>query len=128
VEGYGIIARMPLQFGLLTGKFTAYSRFSTDDHRSFRLTPEILQNCLQVLDEKVWPLAANERMSKTELALNFILSVEEVSTVIAGIRTPEHVMQNTKEARKLQDIHFKYLQSLSEQDWKPIMEMMEKQG
>ncbi|MFL5810071.1 MAG: aldo/keto reductase, partial [Flavisolibacter sp.] len=64
-EGYGIIARMPLQFGLLTGKFTPYTRFAGDDHRSFRLTPEILQHSLQVLEEKVWPLATDERMSKT---------------------------------------------------------------
>jgi aryl-alcohol dehydrogenase-like predicted oxidoreductase len=127
-EGYGIIARMPLQFGLLTGKFNSYTRFGTDDHRSFRLTPEILQHSLQVLEEKVWPLAAAERMSKTELALNFILSLEEVSTVITGIRTPEHVTQNTKETRKLQDIHFRYLQSLAEQDWKTTMEEMEQQG
>jgi aryl-alcohol dehydrogenase-like predicted oxidoreductase len=127
-EGYGIIARMPLQFGLLTGKFTPYTRFAGDDHRSFRLTPEILQHSLQVLEEKVWPLATAERMSKTEFALNFILGLEEISTVITGIRTPEHVSQNTKESRKLEDIHFRYLQSLAEQDWKAIMEEMEQQG
>lgn len=127
-EGYGIIARMPLQFGLLTGKFSASTRFSNDDHRSFRLTPRILQNSLQVLEEKVWPLGAAERMSKTELALNFILSLDEISTVITGIRTPEHVVQNTRETRRLQDIHLRYLQSLADQEWKSILEEMEKQG
>jgi aryl-alcohol dehydrogenase-like predicted oxidoreductase len=127
-EGYGVIARMPLQFGLLTGKFNSFTRFSTDDHRSFRLTPDILQNSLKVLEEKVWPLAAAERISKTELALSFILSLEEVNTVITGIRTPEHVIQNTKEPRNLQDIHLRYLQSLADQDWKSILEQMEKQG
>ncbi|RYF78502.1 MAG: aldo/keto reductase, partial [Chitinophagaceae bacterium] len=40
-SGYGVIARMPLQFGLLTGKFSSQSSFAADDHRSFRLTPEI---------------------------------------------------------------------------------------
>ncbi|MFL5810070.1 MAG: hypothetical protein ACJ749_11155 [Flavisolibacter sp.] len=48
--------------------------------------------------------------------------------MITVIRTPEHVSQNTKESRKLEDIHFRYLQSLAEQDWKAIMEEMEQQG
>ena len=81
-----------------------------------------------MLEEKVWPLASTERMSKTELALSFILGLEEVSTVITGIRTPEHVIQNTKEPRNLQDIHLRYLQSLADQDWKSIMDQMEKQS
>ncbi|HWJ92244.1 MAG TPA: hypothetical protein VNR87_14100, partial [Flavisolibacter sp.] len=71
---------------------------------------------------------AAERMSKTELALNFILSLDEISTVITGIRTPEHVVQNTRETRRLQDIHLRYLQSLADQEWKSILEEMEKQG
>src|SRR6185369_1763688 len=33
VNGYGIIARMPLQFGLLTGKFDVGSSFPVNDHR-----------------------------------------------------------------------------------------------
>jgi aryl-alcohol dehydrogenase-like predicted oxidoreductase len=124
----GIIARMPLQFGLLTGKFTSKTKFETDDHRSFRLTEEIIKNTLKVLDEKVWPIARAEQMSKTAIALNFILNFPEVSTVITGIRTTSHVQQNTSGIKKLSDLHARYLQSLSEEDWKPVMEMMEKQG
>src|SRR5258705_12335864 len=30
-SGYGIIARMPLQFGLLTGKFNSFSTFPAND-------------------------------------------------------------------------------------------------
>jgi aryl-alcohol dehydrogenase-like predicted oxidoreductase len=32
-KGFGIIARMPLQFGLLTGKFDNSTSFSNTDHR-----------------------------------------------------------------------------------------------
>jgi aryl-alcohol dehydrogenase-like predicted oxidoreductase len=32
-NGYGVIARMPLQFGLLTGKFDHGVSFSANDHR-----------------------------------------------------------------------------------------------
>src|SRR5437763_1158641 len=82
-QGYGIIARMPLQFGMLTGKFTSNTKFSEDDHRSFRLTPTIMRKSIEVLEEKVWPIAQAGQMSKTELALRFILTHAGVSTVIA---------------------------------------------
>ena len=127
-QEYGIIARMPLQFGILTGKFNASTKFLSDDHRSFRLTPEIMKKTLTVLEEKVWPIAQSEDMSRTELAINFILQTEGISTVIPGIRTPEHVRQNTKEVGNIDRLHFSYLQSLASQDWVPVMELMEKQG
>jgi aryl-alcohol dehydrogenase-like predicted oxidoreductase len=127
-QGYGLIARMPFQFGLLTGKFSGSATFEKDDHRSSRLTPEILQRSLAILAEKVWPIALAERISRTALALNFILSLDAISTVIPGIRTKEHVLQNTGATKRLDAIHFKYLQSLAEQDWKPVLELMEKQG
>ena len=94
-QGYGIIARMPLQFGLLTGKFTKETRFAPDDHRSFRLPPDILAEALDAL-EPAWPLAAKYGISKTELAMSFILSFEGVSTVIPGIKTPEQAELNTR--------------------------------
>lgn len=127
-NGYGIIARMPLQFGLLTGKFTSETRFEKDDHRNFRLTPEIIESTLKVLNEKVWPVGEQEHLTKTQLALSFILSFKEVSTIIPGIRTPEHVVQNTAGLKQLKRESTKFLQSLSEKDWKYIVELMEKQG
>lgn len=127
-SGYGIVARMPLQFGLLTGKFTAEKKFEKDDHRSFRLTPEIIQNTLKILKEKVWPVAEQEDLTKTQLALSFILSFQEVSTVIPGIRTPEHVVQNTTGMKSLNKENIKFLQSLSETAWRQVVELMQKQG
>lgn len=127
-DGYGIIARMPLQFGLLTGKFSSRTQFANDDHRSFRLTPEIIQSTLKILEEKVWPVAEKEQISKTQLALSFILSFSEISTIIPGIRTPEHVIQNTSGLKTLTEENKKFLQSLSRSDWKNVIEMMEKQG
>jgi aryl-alcohol dehydrogenase-like predicted oxidoreductase len=94
-QGYGIIARMPLQFGLLTGKFSAESNFNADDHRSFRFNKEILETTVAVLTKKIWPLCEKYNCTKTTLALSFILSDPGVSTVIPGIRTPEQVIDNT---------------------------------
>lgn len=127
-KGYGIIARMPLQFGLLTGKFTSATIFSKDDHRHFRLTPAILQQTLQVLEEKVWPLAAKKQLTPTALALSFILSHPQVSTVIPGIRTPEHVVSNTADLQQLSAVTMQQLTALKEQEWLPVLELMEKAG
>jgi aryl-alcohol dehydrogenase-like predicted oxidoreductase len=127
-NGYGIIARMPLQFGLLTGKFTAETKFEKDDHRNFRLTSEIIERTMKTLEEKVWPVAQRERLTKTQLALRFILSFKEISTVIPGIRTPEHVVQNTTALKSLSKENLDLLQSISQTDWKPVVELMKKQG
>jgi len=92
--GYGVIARMPLQFGLLSGKFTPASRFPENDHRHFRLRPEILAAALAAL-EPVWTLARSYNATPTGLALAFCASFPAVSTVIPGIRTPAQVDENT---------------------------------
>lgn len=87
-KGYGIIARMPLQFGLLTGKFDTHVHFSNNDHRKNRLTKEVIDATLTAT-EPVWKLCSKYNCSKTQLALSYILSYKEVSTIIPGIRTPE---------------------------------------
>ncbi|HYH16813.1 MAG TPA: aldo/keto reductase [Flavisolibacter sp.] len=127
-KGYGLIARMPLQFGLLTGKFSTNTTFSEDDHRHFRLTPAILQQTLQVLEEKVWPLAEKEQMTPTALALSFILNHSAISTVIPGIRTPEHVALNTSGLKQLSAETMQQLTALKEKEWLPVLELMEKAG
>jgi len=127
-KGYGIIARMPLQFGLLTGKFSSSASFNADDHRSFRLTPEVLQQTLSFLKDKVWPITKEERLNETELALSFILSNDYISTTIPGIRTPEHVEKNTNGLKKLTEKNLNYLLSLAGKELKPIMELIEKTG
>ncbi|MEJ7672513.1 MAG: aldo/keto reductase [Chitinophagaceae bacterium] len=83
-KGYGIIARMPLQFGLLTGKFSEDATFADDDHRKFRLTKEIISQANKILEDRVWELCKKYNISKTSLALSFILSFDSVSTVIPG--------------------------------------------
>lgn len=126
-KGYGIIARMPLQFGLLTGKFSAASQFEKSDHRSFRFSPEILEKSLQLLEEKVWPVGKNEGLSETSLALSYILSFPEVSTIIPGIRTPAQVQGNTEGLKVLSEENKAFLRSLAT-EWEPILQLMEQRG
>ncbi len=116
----GVIARMPLQFGVLTGKFTKETRFGPDDHRSFRLPPDILGRTLDAL-EKVWPLTEKYGCSKTELSLSFILSFDAVSTVIPGIKTPHQARENTSGIVRLSDEDRDYITSLYEDLFKPVL-------
>src|SRR2546423_12265806 len=50
-KGYGIIARVPLASGLLTGKFRPDAQFAADDVRQNFLTPRRLQEAVDNVDE-----------------------------------------------------------------------------
>lgn len=91
--GYGVIARMPLQFGLLSGAFGHTTRFPEGDHRSFRLPAELIETLNRALGA-AWDLPAARGMTRTALALRFCVSLPGVCTVIPGIRTPEQAEEN----------------------------------
>lgn len=91
--GMGVIARMPLQFGLLTGALRPDRRFPEDDHRSFRLSGDLVARTLEFL-APFWEESAALGMSPTQAALGYAAAVPGVSTVIPGIRTPEQAEQN----------------------------------
>jgi aryl-alcohol dehydrogenase-like predicted oxidoreductase len=121
--GYGIIARMPLQFGLLTGKFTKDTTFPEDDHRNFRLPPDILSELVDTLEE-VWPLAGKYRITKTELAMSFILSFEGISTVIPGIKTPEQADLNSSGIVKLTEEDMDIITGMYQSKFRDILMRM----
>ncbi len=127
-KGYGVIARMPLQFGLLSGKIKTDTIFSNDDHRSYRVVPHITEAVIKILQEKLGPLCEKYGTTESGLALSYILSYPEVSTVIPGIRTTEHVANNTQHIVQLSESDKLDLQNLYHSDWLPVMDMMEKQG
>ncbi len=127
-KGLGVIARMPLQFGLLSGNIKPETVFSTDDHRSYRVVPKLTEAVLKILESEVFPLCEKYQTTASGLALSYILSYPEISTVIPGIRTPQHVALNTEHLIKLDDMDKQHLQKLYETQWQPVMEMMEKQG
>lgn len=127
-NNYGVIARMPLQFGLLTGKFTLDANFANDDHRSFRFNKEILAGSLKILQEKIWPLCHQYNISKTSLALSYILSYNSVSTVIPGIRTAQHAIDNTTGIVKLSAADRTMVENVFTNHFVEIVNLMEKQG
>ncbi len=92
--GVGVIVRIPLLFGLLTGKFNRQSRFSSDDHRHMNLSPEKLENYLDQL-EKIEPLYARyPDQSKAQVSLRFCISHPACHVAIPGAKTPEQVADN----------------------------------
>lgn len=126
-KGYGIIARMPLQFGLLTGKFDDGVQFSNNDHRKNRITPQIVTATNEALGP-VWDLCKHYNCSKTELALSYLLSYPQVSTVIAGIRTPHQVAQNSSGSFTLEPQHRQLIESLWNGPLQPLMQLVQQQG
>jgi aryl-alcohol dehydrogenase-like predicted oxidoreductase len=125
--GYGIITRMPLQFGLLTGKFDKDFSFAENDHRKKRLTKEVIDACAKAL-EPVWSLCKKYQCTKTQLALSYTLSYQEVSTIIPGIRTPQHVIDNTSGLFKLDQEDINLIEQLGISDFFTMMELIQRQG
>ena len=126
-SGYGVVVRMPLQFGLLTGKFDIDSTFPGNDHRHNRLTKEVILNSNEAL-KPVWELCKKYSMTNTQLALSYVLSYPEVSTIIPGIRTPEHVTGNTKGLIRLDDADLEMIEHLGKTSFVSVMELIQKQG
>lgn len=126
-KGMGIIARMPLQFGLLTGKFNKDSRFPETDHRRFRLNPEVLQKSLNDL-ESVWPIAEKYEIGLPSFALSFILSHPEISTVIPGIKTPEQAISNSKDSITLKEEDMDQLHEIYGERFENLLQMMKEKG
>jgi aryl-alcohol dehydrogenase-like predicted oxidoreductase len=126
-KGYGVIARMPLQFGLLTGKFDKLVNFTDNDHRKNRLTKEVINETLEAT-APVWQLCKKYNCTKTQLALSYILSYPQVSTIITGIRTPEQVLLNTEKLFLLEEADKLMIEDLGVGVFIKLMDLIKKQG
>ena len=92
-KGYGIIARVPLASGLLSGKFRPDTVFSKDDVRQNFLTPKRLEEVLPRVDEAKSIIGGTAR-SLAEGSLRFVLANECISTVIPGAKNVRQVEMN----------------------------------
>ena len=102
-KNVGILARVPLASGLLTGKLTPGSTFSPDDHRTFNrqgagfdrgetFSGVDFERGLEAVEElrQVCP----QGMSLVQFALRWILMFETVTCAIPGAKRPAQVDQN----------------------------------
>ena len=92
-KGYGIIARVPLASGLLSGKFRTTTVFPGDDVRQNFLTPKRLEEVIPRVDEVKSVIGGTTR-SLTEGALRFVLANQSISTTIPGARNLHQVELN----------------------------------
>lgn len=93
-HGIGVIARIPLLFGLLTGKFNRDSRFGDDDHRRFNLSADKLDEYLTRFEETTPAYAQLRPQSMAQVSLRFCLSHPACHTTIPGAKTPAQVNDN----------------------------------
>jgi aryl-alcohol dehydrogenase-like predicted oxidoreductase len=88
----GVIARVPLDEGGLTGKLTLQTRFPEDDWRARYFGPENLP--LTVARANALQELVPDGMSLPEMALRFVLSNWVVSTTIIGMRNLAHLQED----------------------------------
>src|SRR5256885_11777794 len=90
-KNVGIIAPVPLYYGILAGEFKPDTVFFNDDHRSHTLPPETMRE-LAPRAEKLRALAGDGNFARW--SLKFILAHSAVSTVIPGARNPKQAEAN----------------------------------
>ncbi len=99
----GILARLPLSSGMLTGKMSKQSAFESDDHRQGNRNGEWFdrgetfsglnyETGLQAVDELRSIVPAE--MSMTQMALHWILMSPAVTCAIPGAKRPAQVEEN----------------------------------
>jgi aryl-alcohol dehydrogenase-like predicted oxidoreductase len=108
--GVGVIARVPLASGLLTGKYDMATRFPDNDHRTYNrhgeafdmgeafsgVSYEVGLQAARELQETAVP----EGWTLAELALRWCADAPGVSTVIPGARTPAQAQANAAVASR----------------------------
>lgn len=101
-----ILARVPLASGLLTGKYTADTKFAPEDHRTTNRHGEQFDKgeTFSGVDYLTGVKAANELKDRlgtdnlAAMALRFILMFDAVSAVIPGASNPNQIDRNTTAA------------------------------
>ena len=99
----GVIVRVPLASGLLSGKYSAATEFGKDDHRSYNRNGEAFDKgeTFSGIDYELGLEAVDRLKSKfpdvplAQLALNWILQFKEVGCVIPGASRVEQVVSNS---------------------------------
>ncbi|BCJ68670.1 aldo/keto reductase [Polymorphospora rubra] len=92
-HGVGVIVRVPLDEGGLTGQITASTTFPEDDFRNNYFAGDRPAQVERRVDALVADLEV-PRDRLAELALRFVLDAPEVSTIIPGMRSVRNVERN----------------------------------
>jgi aryl-alcohol dehydrogenase-like predicted oxidoreductase len=94
--GVAVVARSPLAYGLLADGWSGARRFSDDDHRLYRWTPQDLTRRMKQRDALRDALVHPPIASLREAALRYVLANGLVSVVVPGARTPDQATENAR--------------------------------
>ncbi|WP_147676697.1 aldo/keto reductase [Algibacter pacificus] len=103
-KGVGIIVRLPLASGLLSGKFTKDTTFSENDHRNYNKNGEAFNvgetfaglpfqtgiDLVETIKTNILPSS----LTMVQLALRWLLDHPAVSSIIPGASAPNQVISN----------------------------------
>jgi aryl-alcohol dehydrogenase-like predicted oxidoreductase len=129
-RGVGILARVPLASGLLTGKMNASSTFARDDHRSFNRQGQAFDRgeTFSGVDfatglkavEELRPLVP-QGVSMAQMALRWILMDQNVTCTIPGARRPDQAEDNSRAADlpPLSDASMQKIRAIYDQTIRP---------
>ena len=128
----GILARVPLASGLLTGKISRASTFAQDDHRNFNrhgaafdrgetLSGVEFETGLRAVAQLQKLVPAGATLS--QLALRWILEFPAVTCAIPGGKRPAQVTENqlASELKKLPPATMKKIDALYSKEIKPLV-------
>ncbi|GKT03869.1 aldo/keto reductase [Furfurilactobacillus entadae] len=131
----GILARVPLASGLLSGKYTATTQFGMNDHRFYNRDGAAFDKgeTFSGVDYKTGVKAADELKERlgtdnlAEVALRWILMFDAVSTVIPGASKASQIDRNVSAADApaltddqmaiVRDVYDKYIKNPVEYLW-----------
>jgi aryl-alcohol dehydrogenase-like predicted oxidoreductase len=132
----GLIVRVPLASGLLTGKFSAQTTFAPDDHRNFNRDGEAFDKgeTFSGVDYNTGLAAVEElkklfpsQVSLAQQALRWILMFPEVSCIIPGASRPEQLAANlqtekvpelsTEQMAAVREVYNRLVRPLVHQVW-----------
>jgi aryl-alcohol dehydrogenase-like predicted oxidoreductase len=132
----GILARLPLSSGMLTGKLNQNSKFAADDHRNFNRHGEAFDRgeTFSGVDYETGLAAVEELrsllpegMTMAQFALRWILMFDAVTCAIPGAKRPAQVEENVRAAdlpplssetmRRVRELYELSIQPLVHQYW-----------
>jgi aryl-alcohol dehydrogenase-like predicted oxidoreductase len=128
----GILARVPLASGMLTGKFNNDSQFAADDHRQFNRQGQRFDKGetfsgvdYEVALEAIEELRAlvPEGVTLAQFALRWILMFDAVTCAIPGGKRPDQVAANcaASDLRPLNDKTMQAVEAIYRQKIAPLV-------
>jgi len=94
-KNIGVVAKVPLGYGFLTGKYEINHKFAKGDHRN-RFTIGEREKWVNAVKKARELSLLKKHVTLTQIALNFCLSNPKIGCIIPGIKTTSNLIENMK--------------------------------